>query len=416
MVEDALSRRDACVFPRAVLRPPASARGLAILLLLLAVVLGGGVLVVGNLVATLLLMGLSLPFFLLGAWVWLRAPAGGTGLRVGLDGISAGGRLQLSRTSLRRAVVVEEDGGTMVVLQGRLFTCLIDVEHPEEGRSLVQALGMDPTGATSDFAFDSPVASHLPVWTFWAYLFLPMLLLGPIFLGAIWLSPLLMAAWYTGLLAMAIPAKLSVGLDGVLVRWLWRRRLIRFEDLQGIESDLRTIHLRLRGGSKETLSAYWTGQPWERGWYKQSSGFGSRKAYLDAVVARIREAQQAQQGADGSGASVWLARRGRGVREWVSELRGLLGSSREDFRKDSLDSEQLWATLEDRQQPSVQRAAAAAALVPSLDEVGRQRLRVAASVVVDPGLRAALDASVREDEDALVAALEVMEPQARKQK
>jgi hypothetical protein len=159
------------------------------------------------------------------------------------------------------------------------------------------------------------------------------------------------------------------------------------------------------------LSAYWTAQPWEHGWYKDSTGFGSRRAYLDAILARIEEARGARKEAGGASAAAWLARRGQGLPDWLGKLRGLVASAQGGFRQETLEPEQLWSTLEDAQQPALVRAAAAAALAPSLDAGGRERLRVASSVVVDPGLRTALDASLQEDEEALLRAFTSLEQQ-----
>jgi hypothetical protein len=409
MAEDLQVRR-AGEFPEATLRRPANVVGMTVLLAILGVVLGGAAIVMPW-VGKLAVLGLATPLFLMAAWVARKAPEGGTGLQVDLSGISVGGRLQLSRSLLNRATVVEEGGKTVVVLQSKLFVCLVDVRDGEEGRALIRALGMDPTGAISDFAFDSPLASHFPPWLFWLYLFVPLLIFAPLVLGMEWLAPLLLVLWYVGLMAMALPEKLSVGLDGVMLRWLWRRRVIPFEALQEVSSDDRAIRLRRRNGEEVKLSAYWTAQPWEHGWYKDSTGFGSRRAYLDAILARIEEARGARKEAGGASAAAWLARRGQGLPDWLGKLRGLVASAQGGFRQETLEPEQLWSTLEDAQQPALVRAAAAAALAPSLDAGGRERLRVASSVVVDPGLRTALDASLQEDEEALLRAFTSLEQQ-----
>ena len=409
MAED-LQVRGAGEFPEATLRRPANVVGMTVLLAVLGVVLGSAAIVIPW-VGKLVVLSLATPLFLIAAWVARKAPEGGTGLQVDLSGISVGGRLQLSRSLLNRATVVEEGGQTVVVLQSKLFVCLVDVRDGEEGRALIRSLGMDPTGAISDFLFDSPLASHFPPWIFWLYLLVPLLVFAPIFLGVLWLALLLLVLWYAGLISMALPEKLSVGLDGVMLRWLWRRRVIPFEELQEVSSDEQEIRLHCRNGEVVQLSAYWTALPWERGWYKNSIGFGSRRAYLDAILARIEEARNARKEAGGPGAAAWLARRGQGLPDWLGKLRRLMASAQGGFRQETLEPEQLWSTLEDVRQPALLRAAAAAALAPCLDASGRERLRVASSVVVDPGLRTALDASIQEDDEALLRAFELLEQQ-----
>ncbi|MCS6901908.1 MAG: hypothetical protein RMJ98_21550, partial [Myxococcales bacterium] len=202
---------------------------------------------------------------------------------------------------------------------------------------------------------------------------------------------------------------LSVGLDGVMLRWLWRRRVIPFKDLREVSSDKQVIRLCSRSGEEARLSAYWTAGSWEDGQLKSLVGFGSRKGYLDAILARIEEARSAREAVGEASAAARLDRRRRQLKDWLRELRGLMTSGQGSFRQETLESEQLWSTLEDVRQPVLVRAAAAVALAPSLDAEGCERLRVASSVVVDPGLRMALNASLLQDEEALLRAFEVME-------
>ena len=61
----------------------------------------------------------------------------------------------------------------------------------------------------------------------------------------------------------------------------------------------------------------------------------------------------------------------------------------------------------------LQRAAAAVALAPALDDAGRERLRVASAAVANPRLRVALVAAVEDDEEALLKAMANLEETAR---
>lgn len=402
-----LQKSTELTLPEARLRPALSVRRAAGLLVLLAVILGGAVAASMPGAGLVAAMGaaLLLPLAAVVLWLHVKEPAGGVGLRFDREGVWMGAKLALKRGDLARAMVVVEKGVPLVLLQGQRSSRLIDVASEEQGQAVVRALGMDPTQTTSEFSFDSPVMAAVPPWAFWGYLLVPLLFL-PLLAALWWLVPALMGLWYVGLLLAAVPERLTVGLDGVMARWLWRRRLIPYEEIREVESDDRAIRLRLQGGGVVGLSAYWVGQPWEQGRWKASSGFGSRKAYVDTVAARVTEAQAAsQRGAEG-GAAAWLSRQGQGPRAWVEALRGLLTEPRADFRTDAPEPEQLWAALEDARQPPVTRAAAAAALAPTLDEPGRGRLRVAAAAVVHPGLRVALEAASRDDDEALLSALE----------
>ncbi|MCS6902385.1 MAG: hypothetical protein RMJ98_03985, partial [Myxococcales bacterium] len=202
MAED-LQVRGAKEFPEATLRRPVGVAGKKVLLACGMVV--GGIAVLVPWAGKLVVLSLGIPLLGMAAWMTWKAPEGGTGLRVDFSGIAVNGQLQLSRSWINRATVVEEGQETTVVLQNRLFVCLVDVRDGEEGRALVRALGMDPTGAMIEFSFDSPLAKYVPPWLFWLYLFVPLLFNIPLVSRFPWLTLLLLALWYTGLLAMAFP-------------------------------------------------------------------------------------------------------------------------------------------------------------------------------------------------------------------
>lgn len=356
------------------------------------------------------LMGLLAPTWLVALWASRGAPKGGEGLSADRAGLWVGGELQVPRGEVQRAMVVVERGTSMVVLQGSRRTMLVDVASEEEGHALVAGLGLDASQTTSEFSFDAPPLAAIPPWAYWAYLFLPLALIPLALAGSVALMLAAMLAWYAGLALAAVPRKAVVGLDGVLVKWLWSKELIAFRDLS-FEEDEHGITLRRRGGGSHRLSAYWMGKPWERGWWKKTHGFGSRKAYVDAVVSRIQRAKAASDRGEG-GAAAWLSRSDREPRAWLAELRGLLSPRREGFRSNPPEAEELWATLEDARQAPATRAAAAVALAPALDAAGKDRLGGAAATVVNPRLRVALEASSRGDDEALLEALEGLEAEA----
>lgn len=413
MSGDSIQKPEPTSFPRARLRPPASVRLLEWVLAVMTVMLLGGAALVPPPLRDILLMcmAMMLPAALVWGWLRWRVPRGAVGLGANHEGVWVDGKLVLRRAQVDRAMVVVEKGTVVVTLQNRHFACLVDVESEAEGQALVRALGLDPTQSISEFVFDSRAMQSVPPWAYWLYLTLPLLFLPLALVVGWWAVPALMAVWYAGLLAAALPQKLAVGLDGVMLRWPGRKRMITYAEIAGIESSDREIRLRLRNGDTEQVSAYWTGQAWERGWWKSTIGFGSRQAYVDTVVARLREAQEASRGGEGS-AAAWLVRQGKPAGEWLRGLRGLLAPGQADFRHDAPEPEQLWATLEDTRQAPATRVAAAAALAPTLGDEGRERLRVAASVVVNPRLRVALEATSRGDDEALLEAIEQLDESA----
>jgi hypothetical protein len=391
-------------FPRARLRPAAGARSLQQILGILAALFCA--------LAWLLqtwLLGPALLCLLALFAVWKGSARGGVGLRVGRTGIVIGGVLQLPRKALRRALVVEEEGQTTVVLQSHLLH-LIDVADRAEGNAILRALGMTPATSTTEFSFDSPLAQRISSPAFWIFLFLPALAI-PLGQGLmLWPVLLLLLPWYAVLFLLAIPRKLRIGLDGVTIRWLWQRRFFPYREIRTVRQEDTSLWLELAGGQRIELSARWLAQRWDTGQFKEVVGFGSRKAYLTTVFCFLQEVCQSRASSAG-GEVLLLPPPGRRLADWLGDLRAVLRPRHQDFRSDAgSDPELYWEMLEDPRVPSLQRAAAAVALGPTLDRRGQERLRVASEAVADPGLRAALDASSSEDDEALLRALEAISP------
>jgi hypothetical protein len=138
-------------------------------------------------------------------------------------------------------------------------------------------------------------------------------------------------------------------------------------------------------------------------------GFSSPEAYLDAVVARVREAMAASGEPRHGASAAALLRRGREVIAWVRALRALTRKGAPGFREAEPLPERLWDTVEDGAAAPEARAAAAVALAPSLDAAERQKLHEVARVVVSPRLRVALEAAADDDDARVVEALAEIE-------
>jgi hypothetical protein len=339
-------------------------------------------------------------------------PRGGGGVWVGADGLHVAGRLAIARAAMRRADLTRDARGpTVSILCASGVTAVIDVADEAEGQALARGLGLDATQALSSFDFDSPLATALPRWAPVLYVGLAVLLAllpltlhaRPAFAKDLGLA--LALTWYLPLIAGALSAHLSIGLDGLLVRWAWRRRLIRFDELRDVEHDGSKLTLALASGERVLLSVAW------RTLRQQDAygAFSSRAAYLDAIVARIREAMTAS-GPQTASPQAVLLRHDRQVEAWVRALRATLSRGARSFRDAELVPEQLWATLEDGSAAEAERAAAAVALGPSLSEGDRARLRNVARVLVSPRLRIAIEAAAEGEDGALREALAALEP------
>ncbi|HZU83716.1 MAG TPA: hypothetical protein VE987_12400, partial [Polyangiaceae bacterium] len=80
----------------------------------------------------------------------------------------------------------------------------------------------------------------------------------------------------------------------------------------------------------------------------------------------------------------------------------------------ALPSERLWRVVEDSSADRTARAGAALALTRSLDDTGRERLRVAAESCAEPRLRVALStfatpAGARASDEELAATIDAIE-------
>lgn len=403
-------RPEVRAFPGAKLRAPRGARLVNGLVATLVVVIVGALVTVPELRTALGIFAaiIAVPFALAMIQFRRNSPRGGGRIEVSEDGVYVEGRLALPREMLDRAVVVPGASGASVAIQRkRGFTSVIDVESAEQGRELVEALGLSAAHTLSSFTFDSLVAARLTRAGFTGYL----LLLPALFAlgGLAWVSVPLVLAWYAGLMAMSVPTKITVGLDGLLLRWLWRRELIHFTHLRDVDHDGRRVRLTLADGRVRVLSAAWMmGERLGRR-SATTTGFASRGAYLDAVVTRVREAIAASRRPAERVPAAALLRQGRDVAAWMRALRALLSKGTSGFREAELVPEKLWSTVEDGGAEPAARAAAAVALGPALDDAERQRLVRVARVCVSPKLRIALEAAADGDDDHVAEALAELE-------
>jgi hypothetical protein len=204
-----------------------------------------------------------------------------------------------------------------------------------------------------------------------------------------------------GAVALAIPARIDVGADGVLLRWLGTRRFIPLAHIRSLERTTegigksRQVGVRLRLEDGDTV---WLPMGDAR-WADERAG---------ALLERIQEAMDTQAHGPVTATAALLGRRERGAREWIRELRALGAGANADLRTAPVEPEQLWRIVESHGAAPEERAAAAIALSPSLDPRGKERLGVAVDAVADERLRVAIDAAVKEDDAALEEALDEM--------
>ena len=254
---------------------------------------------------------------------------------------------------------------------------------------LLYALGLDPGSKRAEFNGSSPLWATVGGNIGFIVISMVAMVVGSMGLEALGLGsrtpvlPMLMVPWF---LVSMLPSKISVGVDGIHERWLWRKKLIPMSALAGVERiEDRQIRLRLVDGTEHMLFTSMR--------RNNSFGSGSATQHGDAVHARIAEAYAAFR-AHPSAADV-SALVGKGTRtraEWLSAL-ATLRDAQGGYRDAVVRDDDLWRVVEDPSAPADARAGAAMLLRRSLDDEGKARVRVAAEATASPKLRIALDAA-----------------------
>ncbi|HEX8795362.1 MAG TPA: hypothetical protein VF765_30645 [Polyangiaceae bacterium] len=254
------------------------------------------------------------------------------------------------------------------------------VRDVERGRQLLVALGVD--------------ASHVAA-TFWALArplgeprtFARVGLLAGIAMALGILagqeSPaaaaLAVIALLVAMLGFVVPTRVSVGADGVHLRWLGTSRFVSWSDVFAVEPFDGGVVLALEGGQWLTLRT-----PAEHERHDPD-----RVAMIERLRTAWRASQQAH--ADPVPASIVRSAGERGVRtrDWVRAMR-TLAHPQSGYRSSAVPPEGLWRIVESPHADRDARTGAAIALASSLDASGRQRLREAAAACAEPRLRVSL--------------------------
>ncbi|MFO0555624.1 MAG: hypothetical protein U0271_45015 [Polyangiaceae bacterium] len=184
------------------------------------------------------------------------------------------------------------------------------------------------------------------------------------------------------------PRRLTIGRDGVELRWPFHRRFARYERISALDGRGHELRLRLMGGNSYRLPTH---------------------APADAIARRVLEATAAL-----GGSRVRALERGkRTISAWLEQLDSIKFAE-PGYRDAGLDRGTLLEVLEDPAAPTDQRVAAAIALrLAGVDEA-REPIRLVSSTFADPKARATIArlAEAELEQAELEAALAVVEPRA----
>lgn len=354
--------------------------------------------------------------FLFGWMSWAfahRSLRGGvtTGeLAVTGDAITLDGRALVRRADLTQGSIVPDRDRTIVHLERRgRFAPPLYLVVPDEssGQEVLRELGFDPASSAIEMRMGSGLASlHTGAQFAW--------LLGPL---ALTMALSAVVGTFAGPLAIPIalagiavvigvaftPMKVRVGTDGIVTRWLGRRRFVPFSEIESAEPRVERhgrkrffgVYVTLRSGEVLKLPA-------GRSEVGESDAMRLAKRIADARVARE----------SGVAAKAALERGTRDSREWLHALRGVGNAGA--LRTPAIPREVLLRVLEDGAMDETTRVGAAVAVLADEDDATLARVRRAANVTASPNLRVALEriATPLEDDELTAILDEVGREQA----
>jgi len=358
-------------------------------------------LVLGQVVAGLGILAASgvLAGFL--AWRRRQWPTAASPVSASATGIYVGDAPAFGSQEFVRGFVLTHGGDTEVMLHHRrIHAVRLAVSGPAEGVALLHALGLGASQRVMMFPTDV-MALHrggvlpLAVLTALGLTVTLGMLFGVVgVVGAV----LLCAA---GILAAGTPQQVTVGLDAVSLRWLWRRRTVPLGAITAVRVDDGGVWI-----DQATEPPLWIGTRWAAGPVADGFDFArSRRTWAEALGGRIEEARMVAAARETTADVTPLRRHDRDLVDWRADLHALGTRRPQHYRTAGLRVEDLWDAVESPTAEAELRVAAAVALGPGLDAQGSARMAQAAETAATPQVRIALDAVAAGDEAAEVRAL-----------
>lgn len=333
------------------------------------------------------------------------------------EGVFIDGKLEVSRDKIAngffqprapRDPSKKRSHGSSLKLVDKGKKLLFEVEAEEHvALQMLRALHLDPTAKRADFRGSSPMHSSMArnLAFIWGSIGATAALAAALTSLGVHVMPMLFPLVILPIvLAGSWPSRIEVGVDGILVSWLWQRRFIPMARVASMTPlNEHQVSIQLTDGTSETISTSTSRS--RRGAYA--------KQHRDAVLARMLEAWAAfKNRSPVADVSALVARGSRTRSAWLDALRKLRGADG-GYRAAVVRDEDLWRLIEDPTAPEDARAGAALVLREGLDDEGKSRVRVVAESTASPKLRVALDAAASgAPDEALAKALNELAEEA----
>jgi len=302
-------------------------------------------------------------------------------------GLVVDGALVVPRGVVRGAHVAKVQDGHALHLdaRGRAPSYSVVFDDVAQAEDLLLALRLDASGTVTKFRALPPWAKNVR-WLAVALTTSPWILINFVRLLPLWSWGLIAAAYGVIALPVLLPQQVEVGQDGVLLRWLGKRRFVPFGAIETALADDLGVVLFLKDGRRLEI--------------RLSQRADGAKEARSKLLTRIREGMLAQAEMARAEEEVLFVRGERDVDTWLRDMRALGSGDAGGYRVIAIPRERLWEIVESPAADPSAREGAALALHATLDDEERERLRALVDATALPRLRVALDGVARETDEA----------------
>ena len=347
------------------------------------------------------------------AWQRARWPAQQGRISADVEGLRVDDQLVIPARDIVRVLVAAARGteantlGPEVVVHHRVLHAVrVAVPDLATAQALRAALGHDVLHRAVHLQVDSFSASRLSrvalaLLALLASLGSVLVAMASCALGTEWsLIGILVGPGV--LLALALPRRVTIGRDGLLLRWGWRRQWVPLSSVRSVRRVGSGLSIERVDAGPLEMDATLAVDPVA----EELTSRRGRAVWMDNLMDQLEMALRARDEAPEAPRESDALRAGdRDVAAWRAELLALGAPRVEHYRAGALRVDDLWRTVEAHDTDAELRVAAAVALGPSLDAAGRVRIEQLATRTAEPALKQALEATATDDTDAQLRAL-----------